>query len=133
MNGVGSVDRTTKYVTAVLDIVRSTGHATNAEIWTTLRRTYPAVSATTVHRVTARLLDHGALTLGPVARDGSMRFDANVVTHDHFMCERCGLLKDAVLAPVLGPLIEREIGDGCQISGSLTVSGICKACHKEDA
>lgn len=128
-----TVDRTTKYVTSVMEVMREVGHATNAELVTKLRTQYPSLSATTVHRVTARLLEHGELQLGPAARDGSMRYDINIEPHDHFMCVRCGLLRDAHIGAVVRPLIETEIGDGCQISGSLIVSGLCKICHKEGA
>jgi nucleotidyltransferase/DNA polymerase involved in DNA repair len=51
--------------------------------------------------------------------------------HDHFMCSLCGLLRDANLGPIIRPQIEQAIGDGCSIAGNLTVSGICKQCHKE--
>lgn len=127
-----TLDRTTKYVTSVMELMREVGHATNAELLSMLRKKYPTLSATTIHRVTARLLDHGELQLGPSAHDGSMRYDVNTEPHDHFVCAQCGLVRDARLGAIVRPLIEAEVGGGCQISGSLTVSGLCKMCHKED-
>ncbi len=123
-------DRTTKYVTAVRRYMADEGHATNAQIIEALRAQFPDVSATTIHRVTTRLHERGELQLAPAAKDGAMRFDANVAPHDHFSCEHCGLLRDAQLSQMLGPLVEQAIGDGCSISGSLTVSGLCKACRR---
>ena len=107
------------------------GHATNAQLLDVIRAHHPAVSATTVHRVTTRLLDAGELQLAPTGADGAMRFDTNTAAHDHFMCVSCGKLRDAVLPLSVRETIEQQIGDGCEISGSLTVSGICKNCKKE--
>lgn len=126
-------DRTTKYMTAVRDCMNRVGHATNVELLTELRAEFPDLSATTVHRITARMVERRELQLAPSGEGNVMRFDANLAPHDHFMCEHCGLLKDAELNGVLGPMIEKAIGDGCSISGSLTVSGTCRACHKEGA
>lgn len=108
------------------------GHATNVELLGRLRAIYPGLSATTVHRITARMVERGELQMAPSSRDNNMRFDANLSPHDHFMCDQCGLLRDANLGDIVRPEIERAIGSDCSISGSLTVSGICKQCHKED-
>lgn len=126
-----SLDRTTRYVAAVRTYMHHVGHATNTEIRLALCEEFPGISATTVHRITARLFEHRELQLAPSAHDGAMRYDVNVRAHDHFMCHRCGVLRDAQLDAVIRPLIQDAVGDGCVISGSLTVSGICKQCHKE--
>lgn len=124
-------DRTTKYVVAVRDLMSRLGHATNTELLNDLQGTYPDLSATTVHRITTRMVERGELQMAPSSHEHSMRFDANLLPHDHFSCERCGLLRDANLGGILRPEIEKTIGDDCSISGSLTVSGICKQCNKE--
>lgn len=98
-----------------------------------LRRQFPCVSATTLHRITTRMLERGELQLAPSGPENVMRFDANITAHDHFMCTSCGMLRDAQLSKVILPQIEAAVGDGCSISGSLTVTGICKRCHKEAA
>ncbi len=123
-------DRATKYTAAVREHMRRAGHATNADIIDVLRATYPELSATTVHRITARLVERGELRLAPSGRENVMRFDANVAPHDHFICEQCGLMKDAVLGEEVRPVLERAIGDGCSISGNLTVFGVCKYCRE---
>lgn len=124
-------DRTTKYVSAVRRIMAGLGHATNYEIQTRLSDYYPDISATTVHRITARLCERGELQLAPSGTANVLRYDANVSPHDHFMCEVCGMLRDAQLRDVVTPAIEKAVGDGCTISGSLTVSDVCKHCYKE--
>ena len=124
-------ERKSKYVSAVRSLMHQMGHATNFELLESLRSEYPDLSATTVHRVTARLHERGELQLAPTGRENVLRYDANPLPHDHFMCSLCGLLRDANLGPIIRPQIEQAIGDGCSIAGNLTVSGVCKQCHKE--
>lgn len=125
-----TAERTTKYSVAVQCLMHRLGHATNLELLERLRGAYPELSATTVHRITARLYERRELQLAPSTLANAMRYDANTSPHDHFMCSRCGLLRDAHFAETIRPLIEQSVGDGCSISGSLTVSGVCKTCQK---
>lgn len=125
-------DRTTKYIAAIREIMSQLGHATNVELLSRLHVAYVDLSPTTVHRITARMVDRGELQMAPSSHDNSMRFDANLLPHDHFMCDHCGLLRDANLSDILRPEVERAIGSDCSISGSLTVSGMCKQCHEEN-
>jgi len=121
-------DRSSRYIVAVREYMKSVGHATNSELIEALRLRYPGVSATTVHRVTARMVERDELCYAPGGKDNAMRFDGNLTPHDHFLCEQCGMIKDAELSVAVRPLIERAIGDGCSISGRLTVFGRCKQC-----
>ncbi|MCA9325809.1 transcriptional repressor [Candidatus Saccharibacteria bacterium] len=130
MHTTATQERTTKYIAAVREHLQRMGHATNADLLEALRGTYPSLSATTVHRITARLLRRKEVQLAPSGEANVLRFDANTEPHDHFMCLNCGLLRDADLDKKVRPLIEESIGDGCAISGRLVVSGLCKLCHQ---
>ena len=125
------MDRTTKYILAVKEYMAKAEHATNAEVLNSLRIKYPKLSSTTVHRITSRLYERGELGLAPSGQDNVLRYDVNIKPHDHFMCIKCGMLRDAYLDEKIKPMIEHAIGDGCSISGNLAVSGICKVCNKE--
>jgi Fe2+ or Zn2+ uptake regulation protein len=119
--------RQTKYCNAIKHVVAELGHATNAELLARVRSSYPTVSATTVHRASARLAERGEIGIAPSAHDGAMRYDANVAPHDHFVCSECGLLRDTDVKDKVVPLLEAAI-EGCSISGRLTISGTCKQC-----
>lgn len=121
--------RQTKYCQAIEQTLESLGHATNAELLSALRESFPGLSATTVHRATARLASRGTIAVAPSAQDGSMRYDANTTLHDHFQCSACGLLRDTDVKDKVIPILESSIGD-CSISGQLTISGTCKQCMK---
>lgn len=121
--------RQTKYCDAIKKTLAIKGHATNHDLLSELRKSYPELSATTVHRATARLAARGEVAIAPATRGGSMRYDANIKPHDHFLCTNCGVLRDTDIKSKITPILEASIDD-CQISGRLTVSGICKECIK---
>lgn len=121
--------RQTKYCDAIESILKSLGHATNTELLSALRALYPDLSATTVHRATARLALRGIIATAPSTPDGSMRYDANTEPHDHFECSTCGRLHDANIKDKIIPILESSIS-GCYISGQLIITGACKKCSK---
>ena len=123
-------NRTTKYIAAVRRLMKRAGHATNVELIEKLRKEFPDVSATTLHRITSRMVERNDLQLAPPGIGNVMRFDANTTNHDHFMCTNCRMLKDANLRTSIVPQIEHIIGDDCTILGRLTVTGLCKKCAK---
>lgn len=126
-SGLVAKSRQTKYRNAIKSALQDMGHATNSEILIELQKKYPELSATTVHRATSGLYLQGEIGIAPSDKNGSMRYDANVVPHDHFNCTNCDLLRDADIKFKIAPIIEESIGD-CQISGRLTIGGICKNC-----
>lgn len=130
MNNPTITQRQTKYCQAIEAMLGSLGHATNTELLQELRKTYPDLSATTVHRATARLRLRGTIAIAPPSKDGSMRYDTNVVPHDHFQCMACGMLRDTDIKDAVVPILESSIGD-CNISGRLTISGTCTQCKEE--
>ena len=119
--------RQTKYCRSLEAILVLKGHATNAQLLDEVRTVDPSVSATTVHRATARLARRGIITTAPVAHDGSMQYDANVAPHDHFQCSSCGMLRDTDIADKVSSILESSIG-GCKITGPLTINGRCRSC-----
>lgn len=129
MNNVATAQRQTKYCQAVEASLVSMGHATNTELRVELQKTYPNLSATTVHRATARLAARGSIAVAPPSRDGSIRYDTNVTPHDHFVCISCGMLRDTDVKDKVTPILESSMDD-CHISGRLTISGLCKNCKE---
>ena len=130
MNVTTVTQRQTKYCQAIETMLASLGHATNAELLAELQKSFPSLSATTVHRANARLAARGTIALAPPAPDGSMRYDTNIRPHDHFLCTNCGLLRDTDVKAKVTPILEASIDD-CHISGRLTISGTCKQCKEE--
>jgi Fur family peroxide stress response transcriptional regulator len=130
MNAFDIKPRQSKYCSAIGEILARLGHATNAELLDELRKDYPELSATTVHRATARLAERGQISAAPLGRDGVMRYDANTTAHDHFQCQRCFMLRDADIRDAVVLVIQAAISD-CEIGGRLVISGMCKDCKNE--
>ena len=131
MNNVATTQRQTKYCQAIEVLLASMGHATNSELLVELRKTYPNLSATTVHRATSRLATRGSIAIAPPSRDGSTCYDTNVIPHDHFLCTSCGMLRDTNIKDKITPILESSMDD-CHISGRLTISGLCKNCKEKN-
>ena len=125
------IERSTQYVVDIEDYLKEKGHSSNVEILEYLQIKHPNISSTTIHRITARLVERGRLSLAPAATGNVMRFDANTDAHDHFLCTNCAMLRDTNVVDDIRPIIEQSIGDGCRISGNLVIMGICKKCNKE--
>ena len=88
----------------------------------------PTVSLDTVYRTLSLLADMGVITpLGP--RRESVRFDANLDQHHHYLCTRCGLTRDftsPALDAVQVPAAVR--GMGSVVAVQLEVRGLCASC-----
>lgn len=127
---VNITSRQTKYATAVYEVLEKAGHATNLQILELVRKFYPEVSATTIHRVTRRLKERGVIGCAPKPTDGSERYDINPVPHHHFMCISCSGICDVPETREARQVIRqlKELSGECAIAGTLTLRGICKTC-----
>lgn len=121
--------RTSKYSLAIKEIIKQLGHTTNVELLDAAHVLFPDLSATTVHRITARLAERGVIAIAPNTHDGAMRYDANTTPHDHFMCTNCEGLRDIDIKDDVIGLLESAIDD-CHISGRLTINGKCNKCKE---
>jgi Fur family peroxide stress response transcriptional regulator len=94
-----------------------------------VRRRVPTVSVDTVYRTLWLLQALGLVTtLGPDR--GGARFDANLAPHHHYVCQRCGLVRDfesAALDALRVPETVRALGS---VAGAhVEVRGVCAACR----
>ncbi|MCC6994617.1 MAG: transcriptional repressor [Deltaproteobacteria bacterium] len=91
----------------------------------------PTVSVDTVYRTLWRLHDLGLVTtLGP-QRDG-VRFDANREPHHHYVCVRCGLVRDfesAAMSALRVPDAVKQLGSVAD--AQVEVRGVCKQCQTQ--
>lgn len=119
--------RITKYTDSILSILCQLQHATNAEIASRLRELYSNVSDTTVHRITQRLHNDGAIGLAPSSKQGCLRYDFSPESHDHFICSECDSLQDIKVPDSVRCQIERQLDDCC-FDGPLVITGVCQQC-----
>jgi Fur family peroxide stress response transcriptional regulator len=88
----------------------------------------PTVSLDTVYRTLWLLSDLGlVIPLGP--RRESVRYDANLAPHHHYVCVRCGLTRDfesPALDAVRIPAAVRDLGS--VVTMQVEVRGVCATC-----
>ena len=118
--------RMTHQTKQVLFSARKLGHATNAAIQHDVQTQLPDLSATTVHRITTRLIENGLLALGPELK-GSRIIDANVMPHDHFVCEQCDGIKDVIISDHSRRELQQQV-DALMLQSRLTITGDCTQC-----
>ena len=112
-------------------IASSLEHPSAEFVHQTVQATMPTVSLDTVYRTLWLLTDLGlATTLGP--RQDSVRFDANVENHHHFICTRCGLVRDFESNDLNALQIPDTVHHFGRIESThLEVRGVCDQCTKE--
>ncbi|MBP7711354.1 MAG: transcriptional repressor [Gammaproteobacteria bacterium] len=109
-------------------VAASVEHPTAEAVYNAVRPEMPTVSLDTVYRTLWLLTDLGLLTtLGP--RQGGVRFEANLEKHHHYLCVRCGALRDFD-SPELDalPVPGTVTRFGQVLSSHVEVRGICAAC-----
>jgi Fur family peroxide stress response transcriptional regulator len=115
------------------EVAASLEHPSAEAVLRALLPRLPTVSLDTVYRTLWLLNDLGLVsTLGP--RRESVRFDANLEQHHHYVCVRCGLARDFTseeLDVLCIPESVRKLGS--IVGTHVEVRGICGRCAKNRA
>lgn len=110
----------------------STDEHPNAEtLFRSVQKRVPTVSLDTVYRTLWMLRDLGLVTtLGP-NREG-IRFDVNLDRHHHYVCVRCGLVRDFDSAELNGLRVPEAVKEfGSVVEAQVEVRGLCASCTQE--
>jgi Fur family peroxide stress response transcriptional regulator len=112
------------------ELAASHDHPDADAIFREVRRRVPTVSLDTVYRTLWLLNDLGLITtLGP--RRESVRFDANLRHHHHYVCVQCGLARDFESAELNALRIPEPVKRLGSIAGThVEVRGVCESCMK---
>ncbi len=120
-----------------LEIVRAIAaddtHPDVETIYRTVRERVPTISLDTVYRTLSTLTERGLVERASFT-PGPARYDANPARHHHFVCTRCGLVRDVE---------DREL-DAIQATAAVTrigrpdavtiqFRGMCAQCQAEEA
>lgn len=113
-------------------VASSLEHPSAEAVHRAVQENTPTVSLDTVYRTLWLLTDLGFLnTLGP--RQDSVRFDANVENHHHYVCTRCGLVRDFESDDLNTLKIPNAVSRfGLVQSAHVEVRGICDRCRKAE-
>ena len=120
-----------------LEIVRAiaadTTHPDVETVYTVVRERVPTISLDTVYRTLATLTDRGLITRVAFL-PGPVRYDANQTRHHHFVCTRCGLVRDVEDGDLDAIRATPEV-DRIGRTEDVTVQfrGVCADCRKKEA
>lgn len=117
----------------VREIAGSEEHPDVDTVYRSVRERVPTISLDTVYRTLATLAEAGLVTRVS-ATPGPVRFDANAQRHHHFVCMRCGLVRD-VVDPRLDEVQEyiSVTEHGRVESADVQLKGICRSCARGGA
>ena len=110
------------------EVASSLEHPDAEAVFRAVRKRVPTLSIDTVYRTLWMLGDLGLVTtLGP--RRESVRFDANLEHHHHYVCVRCGLARDFVSEDfdALG-IPDAVTALGRVVATQVEVRGVCSRC-----
>ena len=115
------------------EVAASVEHPNAEAVMKALRPRMPTVSLDTVYRTLWLLNDLGLVaTLGP--KRESVRFDANLAHHHHYVCVRCGLARDFESPELSALRIPEAVAELGSIDAThVEVRGVCSRCAKERA
>ncbi len=115
------------------EIASSLEHPDAETIFRAVRVRMPSVSLDTVYRTLWKLSDLGIIhALGP--RHESVRFDANLEHHHHYVCMNCGMVRDFIATEfneLVIPDVVKQFGS--VITTQIEVRGTCERCSKNIA
>ncbi len=115
------------------EVASSVEHPPVEAVFRAVQARIPTVSLDTVYRTLWMLEDLGVVTtLGP--RRGTVRFDANLRQHHHFVCLRCGLARDFenhAFDALRVPSGAKEYGD--VVATRVELRGLCRSCSRKPA
>ena len=112
------------------EVASSLEHPDAETVFRAVHARMPTVSLDTVYRTLWLLSGLGLIaTLG--ARRESVRFDANLEKHHHYVCVRCGLTRDFEGAELHAPRLPDTVKMfGSVLSTHIEVRGVCEACAR---
>jgi Fur family peroxide stress response transcriptional regulator len=113
------------------EVAASVEHPSAESVLKALSPRLPTLSHDTVYRTLWLLNDLGLVsTLGP--RRDSVRFDANLAPHHHYICVRCGLARDFESHELSALNIPAAVSEFGSIQATqVEVHGVCSACMKK--
>lgn len=113
------------------ELAGSEAHPDAETLFRAVRERLPSVSLDTVYRTLWMLHELGLIdTLGP--RRDAIRFDPEPERHHHFVCVRCGLVRDFhsdALDELAMPASVHDFGG--VLEARVEVRGVCTSCRSE--
>lgn len=115
------------------ELAANEDHPDAESVFRAVRVRVPTVSLDTVYRTLWLLHGLGLVTTLEPRREG-IRFDVNTARHHHYVCVRCGLVRDFYSAELDALRVPDAVtGLGGVLEARVEVRGICARCQSDIA
>lgn len=115
------------------EIATTEEHPDAETVYLRVKKRIPTISLDTVYRTLWFLKDLGLITTLGTPHD-RIRFDANIQPHQHFICTKCGSIKDLnYVPPGEGTWSDTVEPLGRVETIEINFKGICAKCLQEKA
>ena len=108
-------------------------HPSVDTIYMNVKKIIPDISLGTVYRNLNLLADQNKIRRLDIG-DGVVHFDAFIEPHYHFVCEKCGAIKDLILDESLISLLIEKVQEECKsqiMRADIIFHGTCQECQKK--
>lgn len=110
------------------ELALSEEHPDADTVLTRVRKRIPTISRDTVYRNLKFLSEQGLIAIVGMSHE-RLRFDANMKSHHHFVCIRCGLIRDFYSNYLTTLEYPKEVEIfGKPLSLHIEVKGLCTKC-----
>lgn len=110
------------------ELASTADHPDAHRIYDSVKDRLPTVSLDTIYRTLRTLSDLGLINMLGTAGE-SIRFDANTRKHHHFVCVKCGLVRDFENEELSALQVQEDlVGFGRVLETQIEVRGICNDC-----
>ena len=115
------------------EVARTDEHPDAETLYGRVRGRIPTLSRDTVYRTLALLEEKGLLSRLELF-SGRTRFDARTGPHHHFICTRCGLVRDFTSGRMDGLRAPKALRSWGHVrSAHVQLRGVCRACQAKAA
>ncbi|MBQ0015590.1 MAG: transcriptional repressor [Bacteroidales bacterium] len=106
-------------------------HPTADDIYTALAPQMPTLSKTTIYNTLKVFADAGAIQVITIDEEAT-RYDATLLPHAHFKCQKCGLVYDIDFPANIDPTARQpEIPKDFELTSvQIYYQGICAKCKR---
>lgn len=110
-------------------VLGSKEHPSASAVLERVRKRFPEISLDTVNRTLGTIAKLGLARIIP-GSGGAKRFDADLTSHQHFRCVKCGKIIDFEFPAFDNMKLPREVReDFTVLTKTVYVQGICSKCR----
>lgn len=111
-------------------VVSTEEHPDALSVYQRVRKRIPTISLDTVYRNLKLLGEQGLISIVGMSQD-NLRFDANTAPHHHFVCVKCGMIRDFTSERIGAfEMPEEARAFGAPLGLHIEVKGICTRCQR---